>query len=82
MQRLWKNKEEKEMKHAIPEWTYSEIEQAINQKIIGKHSARDREIMRSRLLDGLTFEEIAELYRLCVRQVYNIVYKCENKIFR
>lgn len=82
MQRHWKNKEEKEMKHAIPEWTYSEIEQAINQRIVGKHASRDRDIMRSRLLDGLTFEEIAELYGLSVRQVYNIVYRCEDRIFR
>lgn len=70
------------MKHAIPKWTYSEIEQSINQKIIGKHSARDRKIMRSRLLDGLTFEELSGLYGLSVRQVYYIVYRCEDIVFR
>ena len=69
------------MKHIIPNWEYADIEHAISQRIIGKHSARDRDIMRMRLLDGLTFEEIAEVSNLSVRQVYNIVYKCENKIF-
>lgn len=70
------------MKHTIPNWEYADIETAINQRIVGKHSARDRNIMRMRLLDGLTFEEIAEQTGLCVRQIYNIVYRCEDKIFK
>lgn len=70
------------MKHTIPDLTYAEMETAINQRIIGKHSARNRDIMRMRLLDGLTFEEIAEAVGLSVRQIYNIVYRCEDRIFR
>lgn len=81
MPRHWKNKKEKEMKHIIPNLEYADIEKAINQRIVGKHSARDRDIMRKRLLEGLTFEQIAEDFKLSVRQIYNIVYKCENKIF-
>ena len=69
------------MKHIIPNLEYADIEKAINQRIVGKHSARDRDIMRKRLLEGLTFEQIAEDVKLSVRQIYNIVYKCENKIF-
>lgn len=69
------------MKHIIPNLEYADIEKAINQRIVGKHSARDRDIMRKRLLEGLTFEQIAEDFKLSVRQIYNIVYKCENKIF-
>jgi DNA-directed RNA polymerase specialized sigma24 family protein len=70
------------MRHSIPDLTYDEIETAINQRIVGKHSARDRDIMRKRLLEGLTFEEIAEAVGLSVRQVYNVVYRCEDRLFR
>lgn len=69
------------MKHTIPDLTYAELEIRINQRIIGKHSARDRDIMRMRLLDGLTFEQIAEKTGFAVRTIYNIVYRCENIIF-
>ena len=72
----------KEMKHTIPNWEYSDIETAINQRIVGKHSARDRDVMRKRLLEGLTFEQIAEVMGFSVRTIYNIVYRCENIIFR
>ena len=70
------------MKHKIPDMTYSEIENAINERIVGKNAQRDREVLKGRLLDGLTFEALAEKHDLSVRQIYNIVYKCENKIFR
>ena len=46
------------------------------------HSERDREIMRRRLIDGKTFEFIAEEQDMSVRQIKNIVYKCEQRLFR
>lgn len=70
------------MKHSIPNMTYSEIEHAINERIVGKNAERDRAILRRRLLKGVTFERLAEEFDLSVRQVYNIVYKRESKIFR
>ena len=37
--------------------------------------ARDREILKSRWLDGLTFEEIAAKHDISVRQAKNIIRK-------
>ena len=55
----------------------SEIEFLINQWIFNK---RDREILVDRLLDGLTFERLAEKHNLSVQQVKTIVYKSMNKL--
>lgn len=45
------------------------------------HSIRDREILFSRYIDGLTFEALAEKHGLSVRHVKTIVYKYEQVIF-
>jgi len=42
---------------------------------------RDRRILKRRLLDGITYDRLAEEFDLSVRQVKNIVYKGENRIF-
>jgi DNA-directed RNA polymerase sigma subunit (sigma70/sigma32) len=59
----------------------SQIENLINEWIIGKNSERDRAIIRRRLFDGITFEKLAEEFDLSVRQTKTIVYKTERKIF-
>ena len=59
-----------------------DIEIAISQWIIGQHGARNRAIMRRRIIDGITFEALAEEFDLSVRQTKNIVYKCSTKIFK
>ena len=46
------------------------------------HNERDRSILKRRLLDGICFEPLAEEFDLSVRQVKNIVYKTQNKLFR
>jgi DNA-binding CsgD family transcriptional regulator len=45
------------------------------------HSQRDRDVLLSRYVDGYTYEQIAELYDLSVRQIKNIIYKHEVIIF-
>lgn len=65
-----------------------EIEEAINQTV---HKERDRMIMRYKLVDGLTYEEIAEIplphkkypdgITITSRQIQNIVYKLERPVF-
>lgn len=59
----------------------SDIDNLIDEWIIGKHAERDRAILRRRLLDGICFEPLAEEFNLSVRQTKNIVYKCERIIF-
>lgn len=58
-----------------------EVERAINNYIIGRNAARNRAIMHTILIDGLTYERTAEMYELSPRQIANIVRKCEYIIF-
>lgn len=67
----------------IPEGlTAAEIEHRISDRIVGRHAARNRDILRRRLLDGVIYEKLAEEFELSVRQIKNIVYKSENRIFK
>ena len=41
---------------------------------------RDRAILKDRLINGLTFERLAEKHDMSVRQTKNIVYKATEKL--
>lgn len=56
-----------EWERLIDEWIFSE---------------RDRKILKRRLLDGICFEPLAEEFDLSVRQTKNIIYKCEESLFK
>lgn len=56
-----------EIEHLIDEWIFNE---------------RNRLILKRRLLDGICYEPLAEEFDLSVRQVKNIVYKSEEKLFQ
>lgn len=59
----------------------SEIERLIDEWIIGRNAERDRSILKRRLIDGVTYERLAEEFDLSVRQVKNIVYKLQEKLY-
>ena len=59
-----------------------EVETAIDEWIIGKNAERDRKVIRRRLIDGITFERLAEEFDLSVRQAKTIVYNGQVKIYR
>ena len=61
------------------EYTNSQIREIIGEYI---HSERDRRIMERRLIDGITFERLAEEFELSVRRTKTIVYQCQVEIFR
>lgn len=63
----------------VMEYTNSEITNLIDEHI---HSERDRAILKRRLVDGIRYEKLAEEFELSVRQVKNIVYKAEEKLFK
>lgn len=46
------------------------------------HSERDRKILRRRLIDGLTFDELSEEFHLSHRQAQNIVYRSQKEFFK
>lgn len=50
---------------------------AIDNYINGFKAYRNRMILKSRLIDGLTFEELAEKFDMSVRQIKKIVYDSE-----
>lgn len=56
----------------------TEIEHLIDEYVFKE---RDRKILKRRLLDGICYEPLAEEFDLSVRQVKNIVYKNEEKLF-
>lgn len=55
------------IEHLIDEWIFHE---------------RDRAILKRRLLDGITYERLAEEFDLSVRQTKNIVYKSQERLFK
>lgn len=56
-----------EWENLIDEWIFSE---------------RDRNILKRRLLDGVKYEDLADEFDMSVRQVKNIVYQSQSKLFK
>ena len=61
------------------EYTNSRIREIITDYI---HSERDRRILERRLIDGVTFEKLAEEHELSVSQVKRIIWKGSEIVFR
>lgn len=57
----------------------SEIEHLIDEWI---HSERDRKILKRRIIDGICYEPLADEMDMSVRQIKNIVYRAEAKLFK
>lgn len=63
--------------------TRDQLEAVIDNTIILQtHAARNREILKRRLIDGLTHEELAEEFDLSVQQIRKVIYKYEQVIFK
>lgn len=63
----------------LPEYTNSAVITAINEHI---HSERDRAILKRRLVDGITFERLAEEFDRTPRQMQRIIDKLESLLFK
>lgn len=61
------------------EYTNSQIRDLIREHI---HSERDRKILFRRLVDGITYERLAEEFQLSVRQTRTIVHRGEDILFK
>lgn len=57
--------------------TNSELAELIGEHI---HSERDRQIMRMKLIDGLTYEKIAENFEMSPRYVRSLVKKQTDRL--
>ena len=60
------------------EYTNSRIRELIAEYI---HSERDRALLERRLIDGITFERLAEEQELSVSQVKRIIWKGSEILF-
>ena len=63
----------------IEELSRTQIENLIDEWIVGRNAERNRAIMRRRLIDGILFESLAEEFEISVTQTKNIVYKGMKK---
>lgn len=61
------------------DYSRTEITNAIDEWILNE---RHRAILKRRLIDGICFEPLAEEFDMSVRQIKNIVYKGQEKVFR
>ena len=59
--------------------TNTELRYLIDEYI---HSERDRRIMRYKLVDGYTYERIAEIEAMSPRQIKTIVKRCSAAIWQ
>lgn len=60
------------------DYTNSQIKALIMEHI---HSQRDRKILYRRMVDGITYERLAEEFQMSPRQIRNIIYKNEKILF-
>jgi DNA-directed RNA polymerase specialized sigma24 family protein len=60
----------------------SEWESAIDQWLVGRNSERNRKMLKRRLLDGITYERLAEEFDMSVQNVCNTIYKCQDRVFK
>ena len=61
------------------EYTNSRIRELIAEMV---HSERNRKILERRLIDGVTFERLAEEQEMSVSQVKRIIWKESERLFR
>ena len=61
------------------EYSNSQIRDVIAEWI---HNERDRRILERRLVDGTTFERLAEEFDMSDRQMRRIVYKLQEQLFK
>ena len=61
------------------EYSNSQIREIIEEWI---HNDRDRLILSLRLIEGRTFEQIAEQVDMSDRQVRRIVYRLQEQLFK
>ena len=61
------------------DYTNSQISSVIDEHI---HHALHRQMLKDRLIDGMTYEQIAEKHDITDRQTKNIIYKATEKILK
>lgn len=71
----------KHMKALPEDLNRSEWESLISERIIGRNAYRDREILKENLLDGRTYEWIAEAHDMSSRQIARILKSRRKQLY-
>ena len=61
------------------DYSRTELTEAIDEWLLNE---RHRCILKSRLIDGYTYDELSEMYYMSPRQIKRIVYKAQETLFR
>ena len=61
------------------DYTNSQISSLIDEHI---HNALHRKMLKDRLIDGMTYEQIAEKHDITARQTKNIIYKSMDRLIK
>lgn len=61
------------------DYTNSQISSVIDEHI---HNALHRQMLKDRLIDGMTYEQIAEKHDITDRQTKNIIYKSMDMLIK
>lgn len=67
------------IQRGIDNYTNSQISALIDEYI---HSERDRAILRRKLIDGLTYDELSDEFNLSPRRLKEIVYRQQERLFK
>ena len=63
----------------IEEISNSKIEELINEWV---HNAKDRDMLKRRLIDGVTYEMLAEEFEMSDSQVWHRIDKAKAQLFK
>lgn len=75
----------------MKDYSRTDIENGIDEWIIGRNAERNRLILKLKLIDGRSYNEIAnilnseeypESYKIDTRQIQRVIRKCETILFR
>ena len=67
-------------RHTITGKSASEISAVIDEHIVGRMAFRNRDIMKCRYIDGMTYEKIAEKFELSTQRTKDICYRLLDDI--
>lgn len=70
------------MKNPLLELSRSDIENLIDEWIIGNNAERDRKILKRRLIDGRSYYELSDEFNLSLPQIKSIVKKRQEHLFK
>ena len=59
----------------------ADVVSAMHEWVMGLHAERNKAIFSRKMIDGITYERIAEEFDLSDRQVKNIVYKVADIVY-